>query len=80
MENINKPQKTYKSGLLSLSVWENEIQSEGEQVTKVKTFTIKRSYKDKEEWKQTQMLRTQDLPRLKVLIDEAYKEEVLKSE
>lgn len=69
----NKPIKTYRAGVLSLSYWEKELES-----GKAKTFSFQRSYKDKaEKWQHTQTLTVQDLPKLKVLIEEAYKEQIL---
>ena len=71
----NRPIKTYKAGVLSLSLWENEG-VEG----KMKSFTFNRSYKDKEDaWQKTQSLRTSDLPKMKILLDEAYKDLILNS-
>lgn len=71
----NKPIKTYKAGVLSLSLWENEG-NEG----KMKSFTFNRSYKDKEDsWQKTQSLRVSDLPKLKILLEEAYKDLIITS-
>lgn len=44
MVEIGKPVKTYKVGVLSLSLWENEAE-EGT----FKPFTFNKSYKDKED-------------------------------
>jgi len=74
VEKNNKPSKVYKAGVLNLSLWEN-ITDEGDVL---KSFTIQRSYKDKEDkWKHTSNLRSSDLPRLKILLNEAYKELIL---
>ncbi len=75
MVENNKPIKVYKAGVITLNLWENET-VEG----KMKSFTFSRSYKDKEDnWQSTQSLRTSDLPKMKILIDEAYKDLVLSS-
>lgn len=77
MEN-NKPIKTYKAGLLSLSLWENKLEDN----KKLYSFTFQRSFKDEKEnvWKQTQSLRVNDLPKLRILVEEAYKDFILKEE
>ena len=68
-----KPVKTYKAGVLSLSLWENEAE-EGT----FKSFTFNKSYKDKDDsWQQTQILKTTDLPKLKLLLEQAYKDIVM---
>ena len=74
----NKPIKTYKVGLLSLVLWENKLEDN----KKFYTFTFQRSFKDEKEnvWKQTQTLNVNELPKLKILIEEAYKEFILKGD
>jgi len=69
-----KPIKNFKAQLLTLSLWENEL-TEG----KMKTFTFQRSYQDsKGDWQHTSNLRLSDLPKLKLLLTEAYKDQMLK--
>lgn len=69
----NKPIKTYKAGLLTLSLWENEVEN-----STIKSFTFQRSYKDSEEkWQHTQSLKASDLPKLKLLINKAYEDSLL---
>lgn len=73
MVENNKPTKIYKAGAISLSLWENETQ-DGNTMS---SFTLNRSYKDKDDkWQKTQTLRVSDLPKLKVLLDEAYKDSI----
>lgn len=74
VENTNnKPVKTYKAGLVSLSLWENETK-EG----KAKSFTFKRAYQNLDgSWADTSSLKMSDLPKLRALIDEAYKENIV---
>ena len=70
MAENQKPVKTYKAGVLSLSMWENEAK-EGY----IKSFSFQRSYKDDEgNWQHTQSMRVQDLPRMRLLVEEAYKD------
>ncbi len=73
MVEKNKPVKTYRAGVISLNVWENEFKSE-----KIKSYSFQRSYKDKSDvWQHTQNLRIGDLPKLMVLLEEAYKDQVI---
>jgi len=74
MTQNNKPEKVYKAGALSLSLWENE----GKDNMKLSSFSFQRAYKDeKDEWQHTQNLRIQDLPKLRILVEQAYKDQVL---
>lgn len=77
MMEKNKPIKTYRVGTLTLTMWENETEDNN----KVKSFSFKRSYKnDQDEWNQTQNLRTNDLLKLCMLLQEAYKENMISVE
>ena len=71
MEN-KKPKKTYKAGTLSLSLWENENNT---------SYSFQKAYKEdnSEEWKYTSSLSLSDLPKLKLLLEKAYEEGMLKS-
>jgi hypothetical protein len=72
-ENKKKPVNSYKAGLINLNIWENET-NEG----KVKSITISRAYKDKEEnWQHTSSLRISDLPKLMLLLNKAYEDNVI---
>ena len=54
-------------------MWENDLDD-----GTIKTFSFQRSYKDdKGDWHQTQSMRMVDLPRMRVLIEEAYKDNTL---
>ena len=69
----NKPIKSYRAGVISLNVWENEYGEE-----KIRSYSFQRSYRDKtDKWQQTQTLRLSDLPKLMVLLEEAYKEQII---
>lgn len=75
MVEHNKPIKKYKGKNVSLSVWENKTQDD----VVLHSFSFQKSYKDQEdEWKQTTVLSINDLPVLKTLLDEAYRDFLLK--
>lgn len=72
MVENNKPLKIYKAGAISLSLWENETKDGN-----FKSFTLSRAYKDKDDnWQHTQSLKVADLPKLKVLLDQAYTDHI----
>ncbi len=73
MVENKKPIKNYKAGTLTLSLWENKLEE-----NKIISFSIQRSYKDKEDnWQHTSNLRTQDIPKLQLLLNKAYEEQIL---
>lgn len=78
-----KPKKTLRSGNISLTVWENEGK-EGK--SNYNTYNIERNYttttegQKEPEWKKTNSLRTQDLPKVMALVNKIYTEEVVKEQ
>lgn len=62
-----KPAKTIRLGGVEASIWENE--SDGR---KTHSVTFKRSYKDGEDWKQSDSYWTKDLPLLAKAADLAH--------
>jgi hypothetical protein len=74
MDETNKPIRVYKARSITLSVWEN-----GDEEKSLKSVSYQRSYLDKEEkWQHTTSLHLNDLPVLQALLDEAYKDLVIK--
>jgi hypothetical protein len=71
-----KPIKSIKVGSIEVAVWENSSK-EG---NKFFTTTLNRNYKDKEEWKKTDSLRVDDLPKAILALQEAYHFAAIKSE
>jgi hypothetical protein len=72
-EDLKKPKKVYRAGLIHLNVWENSTQ-EGV----MKSFSISRAYKDKNDnWQHTTSFKLSDLPKLKLLVEKAYEENML---
>jgi hypothetical protein len=76
----NKPEKKFRAGAISATVWQNNGQSNktGQPVV-YRTISLERGYKDKNgEWKSTNSFRINDLPRAALLLNEAYRYIVLK--
>ena len=69
-----KPYKKVRSGSITATIWENEVNVEGKkELQKVYNVNIERSYKDKEDnWKTTNQFRQGDLPRLILVAQKAY--------
>lgn len=63
-----KPAKSVKIGGIEVAVWENSSR-DGK---KFFTTTLERNYKDGEEWKKTNSLRDNDLPKAILALQEAY--------
>tara|TARA_Y100000294_G_C8352686_1_gene255398 strand:+ start:165 stop:422 length:258 start_codon:yes stop_codon:yes gene_type:complete len=74
MKKENMPEKTFRTGVISATVWHNFGQNrDGGDVT-FKTVSFQRRYcDDKGEWHSTKTLRVSDLPKAALILDEAYK-------
>jgi len=76
-----RPLKAFRSGAIQVSIWENESLSTEGQVQSYKTVSFDRRYKDRNgEWKSTNNLRVNDLPKASLLLSKAYEYLVLTGE
>ena len=69
----NKPEKKFRAGAISATVWKNIQEKDG---TEFEFFSVslERGYKDKAgQWKSTASLRVMDLPKAALVLQEAYK-------
>ncbi len=72
-----KPVQKFTAGGLNVAVWENENKQGG----KYNTISISRNYKDKnDEWKSTNSLRINDIPKAVLALNKAYEHLSLKEE
>jgi len=82
-EKGNQPEKKFRAGGLVATVWENKGKNEksGEEYS-YRTVSVNRSYKDKttDEWKTTDSMKLNDLPKLALVAQQAYKYLVMKEE
>jgi hypothetical protein len=79
-EGKNLPEKKFSTGAISATIWNNQAvqQKTGEKVA-YKTISLQRRYKDKTgEWKSTNYLRLNDLPRASLVLNKAYEYLLLK--
>ncbi|MHC4558459.1 MAG: hypothetical protein ACYTFW_13770 [Planctomycetota bacterium] len=75
---MNKPEKKFNCGSISASIWANTKVVNGETV-KLYSVTINKAYKEGEGWKYTNSLNIEDLPKVALVANEAYKYIRLKS-
>jgi hypothetical protein len=69
----NLPEKKFRAGAISATVWKNETKSKTGEDIAYYTVSIERSYKDKnDQWQTTQSFRVNDLPRLALVVNKAY--------
>ncbi len=67
-----QPEITFRHGLCSASVFEQDFERDGEKLT-VQTVTFQRSYLDKEgNWQQTNSLKVNDIPKAVLVLQKAY--------
>lgn len=71
--NKKRPEKKFKSGPISTTIWSNEGKNDKGEVTTFKTISFDRSYLDKDgNWKKTTSLRASDLPKAVLVLQKAY--------
>ena len=69
---MNKPEKKFNCGSISASIWANTKVVNGETV-KLYSVTINKAYKEGEDWKYTDSFNIEDLPKVALVANEAYK-------
>lgn len=69
----NQPETKFISGAIQAAIWKNQTVKDGK-VSEFRTISLQRSYKDKDDkWQHTTSLRASDLPRARLVLDEAYR-------
>jgi len=77
----NLPEKKFKAGAISATVWKNTGQSKDGQAVEYRSISIDRRYMDKnKEWQSTTSMRLNDLPKAVVVLQQAYEYLVLKGQ
>ncbi len=85
METINvdknTPEKTFRASPVSASVWANEVKTKDGETKLFRTISLERTYKDKDDqWKKTNSLRVNDLPKAILVLNKAYEYVAFKEE
>lgn len=75
----NLPEKTFRAGAISATIWENETERDGKK-SAYRTISLVRNYMDKKtnEWKTTNSFRVTDLPKAILVMSKAYEYLALK--
>ena len=73
-----KPEKKFNCGPVSASIWAKTEKVEGETV-KFYSVTITKVYKEGKDWKYTNSFDIEDMPKVALVANEAYKYIRLKS-
>ena len=69
---MGKPEKTFRVGACSASVFGNEIDAKGGKVT-IKTVSLQRAYKDKDgNFQHTNSFKPNDIPKAVLALAKAY--------
>jgi len=76
----NLPTHKFRAGGITATVWQNSTKKDGKDI-EYRTITLERSYKDKDDkWQTTNSMRINDLPKVAMVCNEAFKVLVLKTE
>ncbi|MBT5397401.1 hypothetical protein HOL21_04265 [Candidatus Woesearchaeota archaeon] len=74
----NVPEKKYRAGAISATVWLNRGQKQNGELSEYKSISIERNYTDKDgKWQSTNSLRVNDMPKARVVLQKAYEHCVL---
>ncbi len=74
----NQPEKKFSTGAISATVWKNIGVGKDGQPFESHSVSLQRRYKDKTgQWKSTDSMRVNDLPKVALVVEEAYKYLVL---
>ncbi|MBR9676969.1 hypothetical protein GOV04_02415 [Candidatus Woesearchaeota archaeon] len=69
----NQPEKKFRIGSISATIWKNSALNKQGEETSFNTISIERGYKDKnDEWQSTNSLRVGDLPKAELVLKKAY--------
>ena len=69
---MSSPEKRFRCGPVSASIWAESKVVDGEMV-KFYSINIDKAYKDGDEWKHTNRFNAEDLPKVALVANEAYK-------
>ncbi len=81
MNQENTPEKKFSTGVVSATIWKNKGISKAGNPVEFRTVSLQRRYTDKNnEWKSTNSLRINDLPKAILVLNKAYEYIVLKEQ
>ena len=78
---MGQPEKRFKCGRCEVSIFENSRTTKDGKTVSNKKASFQVRYKDSDgEWKSTKSLEINDIPKARLVLDEAYRYLVLKKE
>ena len=69
---MNKPEKEFRCGAVSASIWANDREVEGQTVSFF-SVRIDKAFKEGNVWKHTSTFSVDDLPKVALVANEAYR-------
>jgi hypothetical protein len=74
--------KRFSTGAVSAAIWNNESLNQNGEIVEFKTISFNRRYLDKNtnQWKSTDTLKTQDLPKAILVLQKAYEHLALRDD
>ncbi len=70
---MSKPEKTFRCGPISASVWAEAKTVDSGEMVKFYSIKIDKAYKQDDQWKHTNSFAAEDLPKVALVANEAYK-------
>lgn len=67
------PEKKFSAGAITATIWKNKGKRKDGVEFEFHTVNVERNYKDGEEWKKTNSHRLNDLPRVALVANQAFK-------
>lgn len=72
MSNGNKPEKKFRAGAITATIWKNKGERNGKE-TEYHTVSVERNYKDKDsKWQSTTSLRVHDIPNAQLVLSKTF--------
>jgi len=69
----NRPIKKFSAGTISLSIFQNAGKGRNGEAVTFRSSVLQRRYKDKSgNWQSTNNFRTEDLPKVRAVVEEAF--------
>ena len=75
---MSQPEKEFRCGQVRATIWLNDRTVMGNDVS-IHSIQIEKSYKDGDEWKQSNIFSVSDLPKLATVASESFKYLTLKT-
>ena len=69
---MGKPRRTFRCGSITAAIW-SDSKVIDQEIVEMHSIRIDKAYKNGEEWKNTQTFATEDLPKVALVADEAYR-------